>query len=518
MTAFFILSSARSGSTSLARILDAATNGSCAIEPSPDLNVESRLAMDGRLDDPERVVREVVVPRVEKGCARDGIYGEKHVTYGPFVARIHGLTGGRFVFLRRDGRDVVRSMIDWHERMFGNVYREAPEPGDLSPRAISAAAHLLVHHDTSDYARPRPQPGSRWYDRWETMSRLEMCAFYWATVNDRYRRQLAGLPADAWIEIDYTRPEADDVQRVADFLGLQGLDRDRIASMLESRINSLAERGAEAGSFPRWMDWHGGHRRAFDEIAGDTMRRLGYGADAATRWRPAGYGACWDAHAADVAWYEWMHDSRRRMHEEAVDWIRQFDATDAPITSVADFGCGLGVGYCDALADRRYAGFDLVPSTIEWCRAHRDNEKHSYEHLDFIAERPRERYDVVMSSGTIDNGYDVEAFLDAMIHASRRWIYLTCYRGWFPDYAEHRYQWSDDDRCYYTDISPRRIQEHLRARGCEDVRVEPRATGRADIPLETRIIARVPETVARLENGTVTSSSSTPARAEEQPA
>ena len=104
-----------------------------------------------------------------------------------------------------------------------------------------------------------------------------------------------------------------------------------------------------------------------------------------------------------------------------------------------------------------------------------------------------------MSSGTIDNGYDVEAFLDAMIRASSRWIYLTCYRGWFPDLAEHRYGWADADRCFYTDIAPRRVRRHLECCGCGDIRVEPVPTGRNDIPLETRIIARVPAAAGRGE-------------------
>ena len=54
------------------------------------------------------------------------------------------------------------------------------------------------------------------------------------------------LPNDAWMGIDYTRASADDVLELGNFLGLQGLDRDAIASMLESRINSIQDRVGEA--------------------------------------------------------------------------------------------------------------------------------------------------------------------------------------------------------------------------------------------------------------------------------
>ncbi len=492
MTAFFILTCARSGSTSLARILDTATNGTCAVEPMPNLNVETRLAMEGELEDPRKVVEEILVPRVRKGLARDEVYGEKNVTYGPFIPHLHELTGCKFIFLRRDGRDVVRSLMDWHDRMFGNVYRECIEPGNLAQRAVNAIASLPIHQDSSDFARPRPKPGSKWYERWETMSRFEMCCYYWATINDLYRDALDALPSDAWIEVDYTKPQADDILRAADLCGLTGLEAEHIQQILDAGVNSLEDRAAGERVHKLWMDWDGGRRRSFESIAGATMERLGYFDGATTRWRPADYGRCWGDHGADLHWYEWMYDTRRVMHEEAIDWIRGRDNTERPISSIADFGCGLGVGYHEALADRRYVGVDLISDTIDWCKQHRSNPRHEYQQLDFIREPLPERYDLVMSHGTIDNAYDIEAYILAMIRASKCWIYLTCYRGWFPDLAEHDYSWVDTDKCFYTNVSARRVREFLESLGCEDIRVEPRSTGRDDILSETRIVARTP--------------------------
>jgi len=501
MTVFFILSCARSGSTSLARILNEADNGLCAIEPTPNLNVETRLAMDGQLDDPSAVVRNLVLPRVHAAAATTRVYGEKNVTYGPFIPHLYQLTHCKFIFLKRDGRDVVRSLLDWHDCMFGDVYRECADPGELTPRALAAAASLPVHRDTSDFSRPRPTPGSAWDDHWETMSRFEMCAFYWATINDLYRDELDRLPHDAWFELDYTRPDPDDILAAADFCGLSGITRQLVQQLLANHINSLQDRAAGDPVHPRWMDWDARLRRSFHAIAGPTMQRLGFFDHPATRWRPPDYGRCWRDHAADLPWYEWMYDTRRTMHEEALQWIHSFDQSPHPLSSIADFGCGLGVGYADALADRRYVGFDLVESSIDWCRQNRSNPRHEYHHLDFIRHPTPQRYDAVISSGTIDNAYDVEAFLDAMINASSRWIYLTCYRGWFPDLDEHNYSWVDADRCFYTNVAPRRIREFLQQRGCENITVEPRPTGRADIPLETRVIATVPPPAENAPDG-----------------
>ncbi len=487
MRPFFVLSSARAGSTSLATILDGAQNGCCLVEPSPNLNRETRLAMDGRLPDPGGVVRDLVGPRVRASGWE--IHGEKNVTYGPFIPHLHEQLGARFVLLTRDGRDVVRSLMDWHDRLFGSVYREAVDAGNLSDKARKAAGALPVHLDTSDFARPRPRAGEAMYERWSRATRFEMCCYYWARIYDLYMDELERLPMDAWTRIDYTSATGDDVLRVGDFLGLSGLERSRVQQLLDRRVNSLKDRCEEEACYPSWPDWNGGQRAAFDDIAGATMRRLGYTEDDATRWKPAGYGRCWHEKSADLGWYEWMYEGRRRMHEEAIAWVRGRD----DVRSVMDLGCGLGVGYADDLRDLEYIGVDLSQGSIDWCRTHRQNPLHRYEARDFVA-RPFERQaDVVMSSGTIDNAYDPGAYLDAMIRASRRYVYLTCYRGWFDDLEEHRFSFNREHGCFYADLSPRRLREHLVSRGCTEIVIEPRATGRTDIPAETRVIARVPQ-------------------------
>jgi len=487
MPSFFVLSSARAGSTSFARILDRASNGCCVSEPAPNLNTETRLAMEGRLDDPHDTVARMIAPRVQ--AAQVEVYGEKNVTYGPFIRPLFEQLDARFILLARDGRDVVRSLMDWHEQMFGTVYREAPETGNLSHRARTAAGALPVHLDTSDFARPRPLPGDPMHEHWLEASRFEMCAWYWARIYGLYLDELATLPAQAWHTLNYTHASADEVLGAARFLGLSGLDRDTIAGMLDARINSLRDRVDEAPHFPAWTGWNGWQRRRFTEIAGQVMQRLGFWDDPATRWKPKQFGACWQEKAADVDWYTWMFQGRRRMHDEAIAWVN----AQGPHKSVMDLGCGVGEGYCDALAGRAYIGVDLAAPSIEWARANRNNPKHRYEARDFIAEPFIDEADIVMSSGTIDNAYDPEAYLDAMISAARESIYLTCYRGWFPDHPEHEFMYNPEHGCFYADLSATRLREHLEARGCRDIVVEPRATGRTDIPFETRITARVPE-------------------------
>ena len=489
---YFVIGAARSGTTSLARILDGSQNGRCAVEPFPNLNRESRDMMEGRIGNPRAVLERTVLPRVRAELARGGVYGEKNVTYGPFLHYLHEALECRFVYIVRDGRDVVTSLVNWHDQKFGSVYRECTEVGALSGDAVRAAANLPVHLDESDYSRPRPPLNTPLGRAWERFSRAEMCAYYWSFINELYLRELERLPAHAWTRIDYTAPAAEDVARVARFCGLDGLSPEGIRPLLDRRINSLEERGsADSERYPHWTGWDGGMRRRFDRLAAPLMERLGYYREPAIRWRPRDYGRVWRERKADPEWYEWMYGGRRRMHEELLAWISAKDGSGEAIESVMDFGCGVGVGYCEALSDKRYIGVDLSPGNIAWCTEHRLNTRHRYVCIDFITESVGESADLVFSSGTIDNAYDADAYLAAMVRHAKKWVSLTCYRGWFPDLDEHRYSYNAEHGCFYNDLSPARLTHTLESLGCSEIRIAPLATGNREIPFETWITARV---------------------------
>ena len=497
---FFILSCARSGSTSLAHILDMAANGVCVIEPAPNLNVETRDMMDGRIDDPLSVVKQTISPRVFEGLRKTEIYGEKNVTYGPFIPYLYKELDCRFVFIKRDGRDVVRSLIDWHNRMFGTVYRECVDPGDLTPLALSNAANLPVHLDTSDYSRPRPMPNEQIFEKWEKLSRFEMCTYYWEKINDMYLDNLEAIPKKSWITIDYTSPELQDILRVVEFLGLKGISEKAIADALERRINSLSQRGVTEGSeFPQWPKWSDEYSRKFNVIAGSTMTRLGYNVKAQNSFQTAktvaldpvhNFGEFWKTHDGGHEWYKWMYNYRILQHQTFQKWF-QFIHRMELIESIADFGCGMGVGYVDFFENFRFVGFDLAPQVIDWCKKNYRNPKHEFRILEFIKNPPEKEFDLVYSQGTIDNAYDMNAFLRSAVKASRKWIYITAYRGFFPELETHRYEFNPEQGVYYNDISPLEAYSTLNKQGCGNISIFPSRTAYEDITHETVIIAHI---------------------------
>jgi hypothetical protein len=207
--------------------------------------------------------------------------------------------------------------------------------------------------------------------------------------------------------------------------------------------------------------------------------------------RPANYGSYWRAKQDFVAWYTWMHNGRIEQHRCFQQWFSAIDRLEH-VDSVLELGSAISVAYAEFFADRRYVGADLAEHLIAWCHANRVRPRHDYVACDFIEHDFAEKFDVVFSQGTIDNTYDMDGFLQAMVRASRRWIYATAYRGFFADMVEHKTLWCEEHGCFYNDISPKRVYQVLRDCGCRDIAVLPSYTGRPDIAYETLIIARVP--------------------------
>ena len=303
---YFIVGCGRSGTTSLARILDRADNGVCLSEPAPVLGLESRLLREGRLDEPFAALSGAIAPRVAEALDRGLIYGEKNLTLPPFIPHLHALFRCRFVHVIRDGRDVVRSWLDWHDHVYGNIYRECREPGTLSQRARKWVARYPAARDEYDASRPRPRPDDAWHGLWPRLRRLEMLAWHWSRTNDAITADLSQLPPEHWRRINYTGIDTTTMMAVADFLGLSGLDAATVSAMTAAKINKVEELAPDCVRFAAWDGWSDADKVAFDAIAAPTMLRLGYYPAGHHRHRPADFATAWrdgeDQEPDDLDW------------------------------------------------------------------------------------------------------------------------------------------------------------------------------------------------------------------------
>ncbi len=246
------------------------------MEPVPNLNVESRDLMDGRLNNPREILEQQVMLRINEVLNRGLVYGEKNVTLTPFIPYLYEMLQCKFVFLICDGRDVATSLMNWHNEAFGSIYRECKEESSLSEIAKKAVSGLPPDLDTSDYARPRPGPSDPFYDEWPDLTRFEMVTWYWAHINRLIACNLDAIPREAWTKLNYTGVQTEDIENLFNFLGLEGFDRTRISDILHSKVNSVEERFNITGRFPSWRMWDDDRSHRFDRIAKETMDFFGY--------------------------------------------------------------------------------------------------------------------------------------------------------------------------------------------------------------------------------------------------
>jgi len=486
MTIAFIVGSARSGTTSMLEALKLCPSACCRMEPAPNLNIESRDLMEGRLADPYAPLIQHVCPRVAEGLRDADAYVEKQISLIPFMEYLAEIMPCKFVITRRDGRDVAASLVNWHNQMFPIIYQECAEEAELSQRAREVL-DSQDGRDPFDYSLPRPRAGDPWRASWSMLSRFEMVSWYWARINRLLLEQMEKLPPSRYIVVDYTNPTASDIRKVYEFLELDGSDSQAVTVLLHRRVNSLADRVGDVPRFPKWADWTGFQRQRFLDIAFGMMSRLGY--MPVNRPAPEAFGDWWREDRHDEKWYEDIYQYRRPLHEVFRRWIDSVQDSVGAIDSVVEVGCGIVREHAPELEKRRYTGIDLAERVIEHNTRHNTNGRHSFICSDIITSPPKVEADLVFAQATIDNVYDMNAFLRAMARMTRKVLYVANYRGYFPDLADHRYRWDPKTQLFFNDLSPRETRDVLRREGFKTIAVFPQATHRGDIPAETIVIA-----------------------------
>ncbi len=264
----FLIGSARSGTTALAKILSTATNAEIHVEQPPRLRVASRELYKGTLADPEDALRKAKAEAICGAREKGKKYGDKNPCYLPFIPYLAEVWDAKMLYMVRDGRDVVRSLMDWHEMKAKNIY------GMREDGVVDGPAE--PEDDPWDYSRLRPNPGEPYYGEWAALSRFEKCAWYWARFNEVALELLGRQPRGRWMQINVSERSADDIERVFRFLELDGFDGVKVAAMLATDINSVKDRTGQENRFPRWRQWDAAQTASFDRFAAPMMERLGY--------------------------------------------------------------------------------------------------------------------------------------------------------------------------------------------------------------------------------------------------
>jgi hypothetical protein len=165
----------------------------------------------------------------------------------------------KVAFLIRDGRDWVRSKMNWGE-MYGK--------GELR----SIFAHTWPTALEID--------GDPYGSRWDTMSRFDRVCWAWTRLN---RYALEAIPSNPDAQLfrfeDVFRSErrydrlTELVEFVTDLPGVEPVPAEALEGWLDKKIHG------SSGDFPTWDGWSIEQRETFLAMCGSLMEELGYSLD-----------------------------------------------------------------------------------------------------------------------------------------------------------------------------------------------------------------------------------------------
>ncbi|MFH1656470.1 MAG: sulfotransferase, partial [Candidatus Nealsonbacteria bacterium] len=215
---FFIIGNPRSGTNALAEILNTANNAQVFIEQEPKLRISSRLHYESVLPFPKEFIYKSKINKIKETIDNKKIYGDKNPNYLLFIEELNCLWQPKFIFVYRDGRDVVRSLIDFN-RFRVPIYN----------RYEDNKKFLNVQIDENkdrkwDFSKLRPKKDDYLYNSWQGLSLFEKCSWSWAKFNELMLEKINRLEKDRYrlVNIDKITPKS--IEQIFEFLGLEGFN------------------------------------------------------------------------------------------------------------------------------------------------------------------------------------------------------------------------------------------------------------------------------------------------------
>ncbi|MFX0097202.1 MAG: sulfotransferase [Candidatus Hodarchaeota archaeon] len=265
---FFIIGCGRSGTTAVARILDTAENATVFVENNPKLCIAARMKREGILPYPEEFILKSTARNIQAANERGLIYGDKNPNYVYFVKELLMVYHCKFLFVVRDGRDVVTSCINFDRHRTPNYYRYEDDPNsDLTQ----------PEEDFWDFARLRPLRDDSIFNRWRSMGKFEKFCWYWANYNKLLIDATSIIPKENWRVVNMTKDGVDQIEKIFEFLGLVPFLGETIDQMFKAKINTSITIGKRRKDvFPEWGQWSDEQKDVFLSYCFDIMRHFDY--------------------------------------------------------------------------------------------------------------------------------------------------------------------------------------------------------------------------------------------------
>jgi hypothetical protein len=222
--AFFVLSSGRCGTLTLANILNTAGNARVWHHPKPYLIRETLLAYRGKIDKSQHFwkARSSVV---QSSWADGLIHGETDHNMTPFCEMLADeLPMAKFLVLVRDPRDFIRSGL---------------------------RRKYYQGHDW-DVGRLQPEEHTPDYSRWIGMAPFAKVSWLWAQTYAAIQKSVEAIGESRVLLVRFEDlvSSTEKTRQIFDFLELTGFSPQQIKSILALRLNEQ-----KGPCFPRPKDW-----------------------------------------------------------------------------------------------------------------------------------------------------------------------------------------------------------------------------------------------------------------------
>lgn len=246
--AVFILSTGRTGTKTLARLLGLSEQIDAFHEPHPQLLAERKTARWEIESQPKKYRRIFAWARgaaLSRAVRRDQIYAETSARltfFAPVLARL--LPHARFIYVHRAPTAVIRSGMrrGWY-----------------------------VDHP-ADFARIEPVPGEPAYASWEKWSAFKKTCWYWEAYNRFALDFCQDVAADRVLVLRAdTLFNGSAVEEIFAHIGVLPPSTERVEAVLSKKLNAQQQY-----YFPRAEQWSDEMMATLHAMAGTTMARLGY--------------------------------------------------------------------------------------------------------------------------------------------------------------------------------------------------------------------------------------------------
>ena len=247
----FVLTTGRTGTNTLAELLDIYPCIDAYHEPHPNLLKERQAAFHEVYTNPDKYARIFARARaglMARSSLRNTLYAEtspRLTFFAPVISQL--CPNARFIHLVRHPGDVVRSGMrrKWYEKK-----------------------------GRSERYRIIPSRDDPFHQEWETASAFEKNCWQWNAYNSFALRFRSTVPNERVLLLraeDLFHGKTSTLQQLFDFLGVECPSQNLLDKVLNVKMNRQTE-----GLFPAYDEWADHQYDRLFSIAGDTMAKLGY--------------------------------------------------------------------------------------------------------------------------------------------------------------------------------------------------------------------------------------------------